>query len=210
MVGEIAATGDTRISGESSSHRDNQGFDCSKCNREATWIFTPGNGGDWSIKMGSHGEGSDSGSLIELGNVDTDGGGGEWRCEGPHNSYGDVSGGSGSGPALGGKAKVGLKGITWSTGAETVHHEVWYDESGGGSNWVKVSEFDVSAGSCNAIKCPVPSGTDDAHCQDTLRIDNNSGHEFIIRSLVEIVPGQRRKSLDILTPRLTTPTKSSV
>ena len=128
MVGEIAATGDTRISGESSSHRDNQGFDCSKCNREATWIFTPGNGGDWSIKMGSHGEGSDSGSLIELGNVDTDGGGGEWRCEGPHNSYGDVSGGSGSGPALGGKAKVGLKGITWSTGAETVHHEVWYDE----------------------------------------------------------------------------------
>ena len=190
VVGEIAATGDTRISGESSSHRDNQGFDCSKCSREATWIFTPGSGGDWSIKMGSHGGGSDNGSLIELGNVDTDGGGGEWRCEGPHNSYGDVSGGSGSAPALGGKAKVGLKGITWSTGAETVHHEVWYDESGSGSNWAKVSTFDGSAGSCNAITCPVPSGTDDAHCQDTLRIDNNSGHEFISRSIVEIVPGQ--------------------
>jgi hypothetical protein len=39
------------------SYRDNQGFDCNECNREATWILTPSDSGDWSVKLGSHGNG---------------------------------------------------------------------------------------------------------------------------------------------------------
>ena len=169
------------------------GFDCSICNREATWTFVPGSGGDWSVKLGSHGGGSDNGSLIELGNVDVDGGGGNWRCEGPHMTYADVSGGTGSAPGIGGSQQVSVKAVTWSTGADTVHHEVWLDPSGSGTNWGEgpIATFDGSAEGCNAITCPVPSGEDDAHCQDTLRIDENSGHEFISHSFYEIVPEQR-------------------
>jgi hypothetical protein len=92
VVGGSIATADSKMTIRSSgtSFRDNQGFDCSKCNREATWIFNTGEGGDWSIRMGSHGGGSGNGSLIEW-TQNYDGSEGRWRCEGPHNTYGQVN-----------------------------------------------------------------------------------------------------------------------
>lgn len=47
---------------------------------------------------------------------------------------------------------------------------------------------------CNPIGCPVPDGENGAHCQDTLRIDDDIDpqvHQFISRSIIEIFPGQR-------------------
>lgn len=199
VVGPIAPTENTRINQAGSgtaggnSERDNLGFDPSKCNRETTWIFKPGTGGDWSIKTGSHG-GSDI-SLIEYSQVEIDGGGGaQWRCEGPEESYGSISGGSGEGqgPNIGGKAQVGLKSAVWSTGPNTVHQEVWYNENGDGNTWACVASYDGGAGSCNPITCPVPCSASNSKCQDTLRIDNNSGHQFISSNIVEISPGPSR------------------
>ena len=185
VVGSIASGGGVTLRGGGTSNRDNLGYPCNKCAREATWIFKPGTGGDYSLKLGSHGDEGGKETLIELGNIKTDSGGGEWQCEGPHMTYNGVSGGSGSGPAIGGKPKVGLKAVSWPTGATSVHHEIWYDETGSGGNWKKVAEFTGSASGCNAITCPVPG----SKCQDTLRLDNVNGHQFMSRSIVEIVPG---------------------
>ena len=185
VVGSIASGGGVTLRGGGTSNRDNLGYPCNKCARESTWIFKPGTGGDYSLKLGSHGDEGGKETLIELGNIGTNSGGGEWKCEGPHMTYKGVSGGSGSGPAIGGKPRVGLKGISWPTGANAVHHEVWYDETGAGNSWKKVAEFTGSATGCNAITCPVPG----SKCQDTLRLDNVQGHQFISRSIVEIVPG---------------------
>lgn len=185
VVAPIPNTGDVTIRGGGNSFRDNIGYPCSKCAREATWIFTPGTGGDWSVKLGSHGSEGGPESLIELGNVSTDSGGGSWRCEGPHMTYSDVAGGTGKAPALAGKPQVGVKAVTWPLPGNKVHHEVYYDDAGTGGKWVKIASFEGSATGCNAITCPVPGGK----CQDTLRLDGPSGHKFISRSMVEIRPG---------------------
>lgn len=187
VVGPIAGKSEVTLRGGGTSNRDNVGFPCSKCARETTWIFKPGSGGDYSVKLGSHGSEGDPTTLIELGNIGTDSGGGKWQCEGPHMNYNDVNGGSGSGPAIGGKPRVGIKGISWPAGANAVHHEIWYDETGSGNNWKKIAEFTGQASGCNPITCPVPG----ASCQDTLRLDNVQGHQFIARSCVEIVPNAR-------------------
>jgi hypothetical protein len=144
------------------SFRDNQVFECSNCAREATWFFIPGTEGDMSIKMGSHGGSGDETALISLGNIPLPVGGGEWRCEGPHGNDQDLSGGSGS-LGLGGTQKIGLKGISWNVGGSTEHHEIWYNADGTGNTWTKMAEFE-EASNCNALACPVPEGTDDAHC----------------------------------------------
>jgi len=202
VVGPIAPTSSTRINTAADgdpavSHRDNQGFACNKCNRETTWIFKPGSAGDWSIKMGSHGGGSDNASLIEFCQWHWDGsaksGGAGWRCEGPHNKYGKFRGGSGSAPNMMGKSKAGLKGISWPLGPNNMHHEIWYDPTGSGSNWGSgpIAIFDGSPSDCNPISCPVPDGEDNAHCQDTFRIDEDGTHQFLSSSTVEIAPGQR-------------------
>jgi hypothetical protein len=189
VVGPIAATGDSRISGSTSSHRDNQGFPPAKCNREATWIWVPGTGGDWSIKMGSHGSGGDNGSLIEWTEEFGTGGKARWRCEGPHPSYGSCSGGTATPLKISGSQPIGIKGISWTAGGAKSHHEIWIDRSGTGNGpWTKGPVFEGSC-SCNKMACPVPAGGGGAHAQDTLRVDKNSGHKFISRSMVEIKPG---------------------
>ena len=184
VISDLSGQGEVTLRGGGTSNRDNQSFPCDKCAREATWIFTPGSGGDWSIKLGSHGDEGGPEILIEMGNIDTDGGGGSWRCEGPHMDYADVSGGSGSLPAVGGSAQIGVKGISWPTGGNTIHHEIWLDPSGSGSNWSQVATFDGGSSCGNQIQCPVPGS-----CQDTLRLDNVNGHQFISRSLMEISAG---------------------
>ena len=195
VVGPIADTGDTRISSAGSgsggsSERDNRGFDCSKCSRETTWIFVPGNGGDWSVKMGSHGRtgGSDDDSIGAQWEQDFGSNGGGWRCEGPYGKFSDMSG-SGSGANISGSGQVGLKGISWSTGGNTMHHEVWFNETGDGQSWTQIATFDGTSPCGNPFKCPVPASGGGAHCQDTLRIDDNNGSKFISSSIVEISPG---------------------
>ena len=185
VVGNIQSGGEVTLRGGGTSNRDNIGYPCNKCARESTWIFRPGSGGDWSLKLGSHGDEGGKETLIELGNIDTNGGGGEWRCEGPHMTYNNVTGGSGKAPAIGGRARVGAKAVTWPLGGNRIHHEIYMDMTGAGNNWQKIAQFDGAATGCNAITCPVPGGK----CQDTLRLDNVKGHQFISRSVVEIVPG---------------------
>lgn len=185
-IGNIMTAGSgVTIRGGGSSFRDNIGYPCNKCAREATWIFKPGTGGDWSPKLGSHGDEGGKETLIELGNISINGTGGDWRCEGPHMTYNDVSGGSGSAPKIGGLARVGIKAVTWPLGGNRIHHELWWDQTGSGNNWKKFAEFNGAATGCNAITCPVPG----SKCQDTMRLDNPSGHQFIARSMVEIRPG---------------------
>lgn len=185
-IGNImtAGTGVTVRSG-GTSFRDNIGYPCNKCARESTWIFKPGNGGDWSPKLGSHGDEGGRETLIELGNIQINGTGGDWRCEGPHMTYNDVAGGSGGAPKIGGLPRVGIKAVTWPLGGNRIHHELWWDQTGSGNNWKKFAEFNGAATGCNAITCPVPG----SKCQDTMRLDNPSGHQFISRSVVEIRPG---------------------
>lgn len=185
VIAPIANTGDVTIRGGGNSFRDNIGYPCNKCARESSWIFSPGTGGDWSLKLGSHGDEGGKETLIELGNIDTGKGGGEWQCEGPHMTYKGVSGGSGKAPAIAGKPQVGAKAVTWPLGGNKVHHEIWMDMTGTGNSWQKVAEFSGAATGCNAITCPVPG----SKCQDTLRMDGPKGHKFISRSMVEIRPG---------------------
>ena len=176
-----------------SSWRDNVPFDCCICNRETTWILTPSDSGDWSVKLGSHGSNNDNGSLIEMGQICVDSGGGTWRCEGPHEpqNYQDVSGGSASAPALAGMGKIGIKGISWPTGENQIHHEIWIDTTGSGTSWDQIGTFDGSPEGCNATGCPVPSGTGGASCQDTLRFDNGTVPGWESRRFDEIIPNQR-------------------
>jgi hypothetical protein len=191
-LGDIPRSGPFGLSEASggTSFRDNVSFPCDKCARETTWFVVPGNPGeggmDLSIKMGSHGGGNDNGALISFSQIPIGGSGGKWACEGPHGNDQDVSGGSGS-VELGGAQKIGIKGISWNVGGDTEHHEIWYNADGTGGTWTKMAEFEGQS-NCNPLACPVPSGEDDAHCQDTLRIDDNSGHQFISRSIVEIDP----------------------
>ena len=196
VVGPISPTDGTRVSEASNnSQRDNQGYDCSICNREATWIFNSGGGDDVSIKMGSHGDEGDETSLIEF---TTDGQ--RWRCEGPHMTYSDLDGGSGNLDL--GSTQVGVKGISWTTGSNASHHEIWFNADGSGSGWTKAAEWEGQASGCNEMTCPVPGGS----CQDTLRMDDPpSGWEFISRSIVEIVPGQLASGGTSTPPPTTTP-----
>jgi predicted aspartyl protease len=186
VVGNIATAGTgVTIRGGGNSFRDNLGYPCNKCARESTWIFKPGTAGDWSPKLGSHGDEGGKETLIELANIQMNGTGGKWQCEGPHMTYQGVSGGTGSAPRIGGKPRVGIKAVTWPLGQNRIHHELWYDATGSGNNWQKFAEFNGAATGCNAITCPVPG----SKCQDTMRLDNPSGHQFIARSIVEIKPG---------------------
>ena len=114
VVGPALTSGIIPIRSSGTSFRDNQGFDCSKCARESTWFFVPG-GSDWTVKMGSHGEGSDNGSLIGF-SAD----GQRWRCEEPHMTYHDLSG-EGS-VQLEASQRVGIKGISWNVSGNTQHH----------------------------------------------------------------------------------------
>lgn len=215
VIGPIAATGDTRHSTAGSgsgggSERDNLGFDCSKCNRETTWIFVPGTGGDWSVKMGSHGRsgGSDDDSIGSQWEENIGGGNGRWRCEGPYGKFSNMSG-SGTGASFSGSGQVGLKGVSWSTGSNTNHHEVWYNETGDGQTWTKIAEFDGTSPCGNPFTCPVPASGGGAHCQDTLRIDDNNGSKWVSSSIVEIDPSGGSKSGTITTPSGITPTSTT-
>lgn len=185
VVSNIPAPPNVTIRGGGNSYRDNISYPCNKCAREATWIFRPGTAGDWSPKLGSHGDTGGKETLIELANIQMNGTGGDWQCEGPHMNYNKLSGGTGSAPRLAGKARVGIKAVTWPLPGNQVHHELWYDETGSGNNWQKFAEFSGAATGCTAITCPVPGNK----CQDTMRLDNPSGHQFIARSMVEIKPG---------------------
>lgn len=180
VVSDLSGQGEVTIRGGGNSYRDNQSFDCSKCAREATWIFNPGGGEDASIKMGSHGDEGQGTSLIQY---STDGQ--KWRCEGPHMTYSDLSG-EGSVPL--GSSVVGVKGVSWNVSGGTNHHEIWLNESGDGQSWTLVAMYEGGADGCTEMACPVPD--DGAGCQDTLRLDSPSGHEFISRTLHEITPGQ--------------------
>lgn len=106
VVGPALTNGIITIRSSGTSFRDNQGYDCSKCNRESTWFFNAGGSGDVSIKMGAHGDESDATSLIQY---STDGQ--KWRCEGPHMPYNDLSG---SGTVDVGSGNIGIKGISWN------------------------------------------------------------------------------------------------
>lgn len=124
VVGDIPRSGGfgTSVANDGTSFRDNVSFPCDKCARETTWFFTPGAPGegdmDCTIKMGSHGGGSDNGSLIGF-SAD----GQRWRCEGPHMTYHDLSG-EGS-VQLEASQRVGIKGISWNVSGNTQHHEIW-------------------------------------------------------------------------------------
>ena len=186
VVGNIMGAGSgVTIRGGGKSFRDNLGYPCNKCARESTWIFKPGTAGDWSPKLGSHGDEGGKETLIELANIQMMGTGGKWQCEGPHMTYKAVSGGTGSAPKSVENHEWASKLSHGHLGQNRIHHELWVDETGAGNNWRKFAEFNGAATGCNAITCPVPG----SKCQDTMRLDDASGHQFISRSIVEIVPG---------------------
>jgi hypothetical protein len=96
VVGDIPRSGAFGISVANSgtSFRDNVSFPCDKCARETIWFVIPGNQGeggmDFSVKMGSHGDGgNDNGSLIAFSQVPL--GGSEQEChEGYYNGEDNV------------------------------------------------------------------------------------------------------------------------
>jgi hypothetical protein len=143
---------------------------------------------DVTVKMGSHGSASDETALISFGGIPYSGGGGSWKSEGPHGTDAGVSGSPNEGSVtLTTTTKMGIKGISWNVSGATNHHEIWVNADGTGAEWEMVAQFQGES-SCNPLSCPVPSGENGASCQDTLRIDNPNGHQFISRSIVEITP----------------------
>jgi hypothetical protein len=177
-TGDISTGAVITIRSGGSSFRDNVSYDCAQCARETTWFVNPGGGGDLSVKMGSHGDESDDTSLIQY---STDGQ--KWRCEGPHMTYNDLSG---EGSVDVGSEPVGIKGISWNVSGGTNHHEIWVSTDAG-ANWTCAATYEGGADGCTEMACPVPDAG--VGCQDTLRIDDPSGHSFTNRTMVGIDPG---------------------
>jgi hypothetical protein len=173
--------------------RDNIAMPCDMVNRESTWIWQPNGGGHYSLKLGSHGNGPpDNGKLYEW-TQNFGSGGGQWRCEGPHKSYGSCKGQNIGSISVKSGARVGHKAVTYRTPGGGIHVDLYWDSTGTGNSWVKFATLDDKGGGCSCNKTPIggigpiPSGVNGAHCQDTMRVDDQKP-TFWIREMHEITP----------------------